>query len=362
MKIARIEPIVVAVPYDYGAPPGTAKRWPKMETLLVRVETDDGVVGWGEAFGFAGCAATRTAIETLVTPHAIGRDARDIAGTMAHLQRVLHLYGRSGPIVYALSGLDIALWDIAGKLAGMPLYLMLGGQPVERIPAYASLLRYDNPDVAARNAADAVGCGYKSIKLHEIGVAEVRAVRAAIGPDIALTLDTNCRWPPEEALAQARAMEPYDLTWIEEPVWPPEDYARLGEVSRGTKVPIAVGENHTTLAEFENLIDIGRVAYVQPSVTKAGGVSEMRKIIALADARGVAVAPHSPYTGPGLAATIHVCASLAPAAACEQYYVKLEARPFDGGMGARNGFVTVPNAAGLGIDPDLDVIARYRVT
>jgi L-alanine-DL-glutamate epimerase-like enolase superfamily enzyme len=224
-----------------------------------------------------------------------------------------------------------------------------------------SLLRYGDPEVAAANAVEAAARGYSRIKLHEIGVAEVAAVRDAIGPDIELMLDTNCRWPPEEALANARGMEPFDLAWIEEPVWPPEDYARLGEVSAGTRIAIAAGENHTTPAEFERLITVGKVRYVQPSVTKVGGITEMRKIIALAQSRGTAVAPHSPYFGPGLIATVHLCASLARGAACEQFYCELEARPFDGGAGARNGWVSVPAAPGLGVEPDESVIARYRV-
>jgi D-galactarolactone cycloisomerase len=361
MKITRIEPIVVSVPYSYGLPDPSKAQWPAIDTLLVKVETDEGVTGWGEGFGFAGCATTATAVTTLIAPLCIGRDARDIAGLSAEVQRRLHSQGRNGPLLYGLSGVDIALWDIAGKVAGAPLYRLLGGEPIDKVPSYASLLRYGDPSVVARNAAEALGRGYRMIKLHEIDVPEVKAVRDAIGADIDLKLDTNCRWPPEEVLAQARAMEPFDLTWIEEPVWPPEDYRRLGEVASGTQTAIAAGENHTTLGAFERLIDVGKVRYVQPSVTKVGGITEMIRIVALAKARGVKVAPHSPYFGPGLVATVHICASLTREAACEQFYCELAARPFDGGTSARDGWVRVPDGPGLGVAPDHDVIARYRV-
>ncbi len=363
MKITRIEPILVTTPYTYGgiAKGETATRWPTMDTLLVKVETDQGLTGWGEAFGFSSCATTCTAIDSLIAPAALGRDPSDIPALMADLHRKLHTYGRSGPVYYGLSGLDIALWDIAGQIAGKSIARLLSDDAATMIPSYASLLRYDDAELAARNAADAVGRGYTRIKLHEIGVAEVKAAREAIGPKIELTLDTNCRWDPTQALTHARSMEPFNLTFIEEPVWPPEDYDRLREVSRGTRTAIAAGENHTTLSDFERLIDVGGVRYIQPSVTKVGGITAMIEIIAMAHARGVAVAPHSPYFGPGLIAAAHLCASIAREAALEQFYATLEARPFDGGVGVTSGTIQVPVDPGLGVKPDEAVIARCRV-
>jgi L-alanine-DL-glutamate epimerase-like enolase superfamily enzyme len=280
---------------------------------------------------------------------------------MAELQRKTHTYGRSGPIFYGLSGIDIALWDIAGQIAGKPIAKLLADDAATTIPSYASLLRYDDAELAARNAVDAVERGYTRVKLHEIGVAEVKAAREAIGPSIDLTLDTNCRWAPAQALTNARGMEPFNLTFIEEPVWPPEDYDRLREVSRGTRIAIAAGENHTTLFDFERLIDVGGVRYIQPSVTKVGGITEMLRIVTMAHARGVAVAPHSPYFGPGLIAAAHLCASVAREAALEQFYCQMDARPFDGGVGAMNGTIRVPDGPGLCVMPDMEAIARYRV-
>ena len=138
MSIKSITPIALNLPFEVGGPkPLFAGKPRHMEILLVRVETDSGIVGWGEAFGFAVWPATRTALEALIAPVATGRDERDIAGIMLDLQRKFHLLGRSGPVMYAMSGLDIALWDIAGKVAGKPLAELLGGAKRTQFDAYA---------------------------------------------------------------------------------------------------------------------------------------------------------------------------------------------------------------------------------
>ena len=180
MTIKSVTPIALNLPFDVGGPkPLFAGKPRNMEMLLLRVETDSGIVGWGEAFGYAVWPATRTAIEALIAPLAIGRDERDITALMLDLQRKLHLLGRTGPVMYAMSGLDIALWDIAGKAAGKPVAELLGGARRKDFSAYASLVRYTDPALIARNAKAAVERGYRAIKLHEIGVEQVRAAREA---------------------------------------------------------------------------------------------------------------------------------------------------------------------------------------
>ena len=363
MKITRIEPILIAVPYSYGGPLGPNARWRTMDTLIIKVETEEGVIGWGEGFGLSTCATTLAALNNLVAPLAVGRDAADIAGLMNDLQRKLHNCARNGPVGFALSGLDIALWDIAGKVAGEPLYRMLGGQPAERMPVYASLLRYGTAELVARNAAQALERGYRHIKLHEITVPEVEAARRAIGPEIALMIDTNCPWTPDEAVAMAKRMAPFDPLWIEEPVWPPEDYRALAKVRAEGGLAVAAGECAGTLADFTQLLDVAQVDYLQPSVTKMGGISEMRKVIALAQARsrGVKVQPHSPYFGPGLVASVHICAALPERPPVERFYCDLEASPFGDLVDAAGGYMRVPDGPGLGLVVDEAVIARYRV-
>jgi D-galactarolactone cycloisomerase len=361
MKISSIEPILIAVPYRYGGPLGNAARWRTMDTLIVKVETDAGITGWGEGFGLSTCATTRAALINLVAPLAIGRDASDIAGLMNDLQRKLHNCARSGPVAFALSGLDIALWDIAGKMAGMPLYRMLGGEQSERMPAYASLLRYGTSELVARNAAEAVDRGYTRIKLHEITAAEVETARRTIGPDIKLMVDTNCPWMPDEAVAMAKRLAPFDLLWLEEPVWPPEDYRAMARVRSESGVAVAAGENAGTLADFTQLMDTAKIDYLQPSVTKIGGITEMKRIVALAQSRGVGVAPHSPYFGPGLVASVHICAALPGQPPVERFYCDLEASPFGELVDASGGYMRLSDDPGLGLVVDEAVIARYRV-
>jgi D-galactarolactone cycloisomerase len=366
MKITAVTPFHISVPYDFGnsAANAAATQWQRMETLFVKVTTDEGLTGWGEGFGLAACGITKTAVERAIAPLAVGRDPTDIAalvGDIAYRQRNC---SRNGPVGFALSALDIALWDIAGKRAGLPLYRLLGGaQTVERLPAYASLLRYGNADIVRRNSAKAVAEGYTSVKLHEIGVAEITAAREASGPDIALTVDASCAWTVPQAIDTAKLLQPCRLQWLEEALWPPEDYDGMARLKAEGGIPIAAGENAGTLADIAQLLGTAGVDYVQPSITKIGGVSAMRTIAAMARHSGVTIAPHSPYFGPGLIATIHFAASLPDKKPLiERFYLKLEASPLGGLVDAPGGFMRVPNGPGLGIEVDETLLDRYRAS
>ena len=365
MKITAIEPFHISVPYDFGnsAQNAAAMQWAKMETLFVKVTTDDDIVGWGEGFGLAACGITRVAVERAIAPLAVGRDPTDIAALTADIAYKQRNCSRNGPVGFALSALDIALWDIAGKRAGTPLYRLLGGaETVERMPAYASLLRYGNADVVRRNSAKAVERGYRDVKLHETGVAEIAAAREAIGADIALTVDASCAWTVPQAIEIATKLQPYNLMWLEEPLWPPEDYAGMARLKAEGGVPIAAGENAGTLADIAQLIGTAGVDYVQPSITKIGGVSAMQLIAEMAKRSGTKIAPHSPYFGPGLIAAIHFAASLPERPRIERFYLDLEASPLGDLVEAPGGFMRVPNGPGLGIDVDETVLRKYRVS
>ena len=193
MKIVAIETHLIRVPCDIGAAPTAflGVGWSSLDTLLVRVVTDQGLEGWGEGFGHACCPATRIVVDTQLAPAVLGEDARDIRGLMARLAQRLHLFGRNGPHVYALSALDVALWDIAGKAANLPLWRLLGGAPLGALPAYASLLRYSAPAEVAKACARALDQGYRAVKLHEIDVPQTRAARDAVGPTVSLMLDVE---------------------------------------------------------------------------------------------------------------------------------------------------------------------------
>src|SRR5579863_5283229 len=232
MKIIAVETSLTRIPFDMGAKPVSfgGVGWQALNTLWVRIVTDQGLEGWGEGFGHACVAATKTVCDTQLAPAILGQDAHDIAGLRARLQKTLHLFGRNGPHIYALSALDIALWDIAGKAANLALWRLLGGTPREHLTPYASLLRYGAPELVAAACERALARGFRAIKLHEIELPMIRAARDAIGPDIPLMVDTNCPWTVQEATDMARALRPLNLTWLEEPVWPPEDHAGRARV------------------------------------------------------------------------------------------------------------------------------------
>jgi L-alanine-DL-glutamate epimerase-like enolase superfamily enzyme len=364
MRITRVEPILIAVPYEHGGPKPMRPLgpWSHMETLFVRVDTDAGLTGWGEAFGFAASPLSREAIVRVVAPLCVGRAFDgNVPSFMTELRRKVHAMGRHGPVSFALAGIDIALWDLAGKARGEPVHRLLGGGSRDRIPTYASLLRYGKPDLVARYTQEAIARGYKAIKLHEHLIETVAPGREAAGPDIALMVDTNCAWGPDEAIGMAHKLAPYDLAWLEEPVDPVDDYEALARLRREATMPIAAGENIGHAAEARGAIECGALDIFQPSVTKIGGIIAMRQAIAVAQAHGVRVMPHSPYFGPGLIATLHVIAADLPEAMCERFYLELEATPLGDAIAAPNGFMRVPQGPGLGITIDESVIARYAV-
>jgi L-alanine-DL-glutamate epimerase-like enolase superfamily enzyme len=354
--------MVLRIPYRQSGPPTGfgGKVWTTLDTLLVRVDTDGGITGWGEGFGYNVNEGTKATIDSLIAPLCIGRDATAIAELMTDLQRKLHFFGRGGPVTYGLAGIDIALWDIAGKCAGLPLHRLLGGAGRRALRAYASLMRYGDPVATGKLTAEAASRGYAHVKLHEIEVAPVASAREAVGREVKLMVDTNCPWSLAEAREMARKLAGYDIFWLEEPIWPPEDFAALAALRRSGPMAIAAGENAGSALQFAQMFAADAVDVAQPSVTKIGGVSELRKVIALAEAANLRVMPHSPYFGPGLLATLQVIAAAPQEMLVERLYVELEASLFGDLVDARQGMMRVPDGPGLGCEPDAAVIARYR--
>ncbi len=363
MLITAIESSVVSLPFTMGGPHPlfAGQPWNRLEILLVRVETEDGLVGWGEAFGHAAIPATKAALDTIVAPLVVGRDACDINAITRQVLHGVHLLGRNGPFVYAFSGVEIALWDLLGKRSGQPVWRLLGGSATARLDAYASLLSYGGDlDLVARNTAAARAQGYRHIKLHEVTREAVLAAKAA-APDAAIMLDVNCAWAPPVARDMAASLARDGLAWLEEPVWPPEDSAGLASLRR-FGIPLSAGENTAGLFGFRALMEAGAIDIAQPSVTKVGGIGEMLQVFSLGRAHGVEVVPHCPYFGPGFVATVHLAAALAERPLIEVLWLDMEANPFDPWVRTKEGKVPVPAAPGLGCDPDPAVLARYTAT
>ena len=363
MKIARIDAIPLEIPFDHGAEqagfPG--QDWSRLNIVIVRVETDTGLVGHGEAFSYNCRRAVQAVVEDMIAPVVVGRELTDVGKLMNELERTLHLFGRYGITMFALSGLDIALWDITAKARGVPLHEELGGGVRHRICAYSSLFRYRDPEMVAEHCRTSRAEGYRYVKLHETTEPEVRAAREVLGGGVPLMIDTNCPWTPEEAHRQVSWIKDYEPFWLEEPIFPPEDFAQLARLQSQSGIPLAAGENACTEFEFRQLLAAGAVTYPQPSVTKVGGITQFLRVAADAHREGLTVMPHSPYFGPGFVATLHLAACLPVAPLLERFYLKLEASLYGDLIDPEDGEFRLPEGAGLGPDPDPDVIRDYRV-
>ena len=361
--IASVDAIPLRIPFTYTGDRGSSFPWLAWNTLdicLVKVTTDTGLVGWGDAFAYHCLEPITAVVEHMIRPNVIGQDASDITGLSHRLQQKFHLFGRHGHTTFALSGLDIALWDIAGKAAGLSLSTLLGGVR-KTLPAYASLFILRNVDAVVEDVTQAKAQGYEYIKLHEIGAAEVGAARLTAGDDIPIMVDVNCPWTPEEARRNALILDEFDLYWLEEPIFPPEDYHALARLRRKTGVPLAAGENWCTSWAFAHACQAGAIDFAQPSVTKVGGVTEFRKAAAICESHGVQVMAHSPYFGPGFLATLHLAASLPNPGLIERFFIKMEAELYPGWFDPIDGAFRVPDGPGLGVEPDAAVIKEFAV-
>jgi len=363
MRITSIEPIPVSIPYSHAGPLTGfgGSSWSKLTYLLVRVQTEDGLVGWGESFGYTVIPATLAALQELVIPLAVGRDATHIVPLMEELQKTLHIFGRGGPTQFALSGLDMALWDLAGKRSNCSIALLLGGRYRSEIAAYTSLLKLQHPDTIRKACEQACEAAFSAVKLHERTEQAVAAARESLGSQVDLMVDVNCAWDLAEALDMTSRLERYDLKWLEEPIWPPEDFLSLARLRSQSEVRLAAGENLSNSWAFQPVIDASAVDFLQPSVTKVGGITEFMKIANVAPFHGVRVAPHSPYFGPGLLATLQVAAACPSICYVECFGVKLQTPLFGStGLPAQNGRIMIPDGPGLGADPDPDALAHLR--
>jgi L-alanine-DL-glutamate epimerase-like enolase superfamily enzyme len=198
------------------------------------------------------------------------------------------------------------------------------------------------------------------LKLHEVREDCVRAARE-VAPDTKLILDVNCAWTPQEAVEMARALQHYELHWLEEPIHPPEDIESLS-LLKFAGIPIALGEHAYSPDEFQRIIDAGSVDYLQPGILKMGGIKEVQKVLTLAAASRVAAIPYTPYHGPGLLASLHLMATLPEPIPVEfLYYTSIEGLLYGDALTPKNGYLSVPQTPGLGYDPDPEVLSRFAV-
>jgi D-galactarolactone cycloisomerase len=364
MKIKKAETILLSLPFgEGGTPPWSFGGKPAnaFDVLLVRLVTDAGIVGWGEAFSRGRDVGLKQLIDTRILPLLPGRDASQITRIKHDLEFQLHNFGRNGAVQYGISAVDIALWDILGKSAGLPLYKLLGGAYADELEVYASLMRYGNSKDVQRVTREAIKRGYRYIKLHEVGLDEILAGVEAAGSRARVMLDTNCPWTVEEALRMSDELKELKLYWLEEPVWPPENFRGLAIVRSKSAHRIAAGENTGSLHDFAAMIDAGAIDIAQPDVAKTGGLSEVLKIAALCEAHGIEFCPHCALFGPGQVATVHLTAAHRSVPLFERLYCDFESELYGEAMVPKAGRIKVPDGPGLGLEPDKDVLKKFQV-
>ncbi len=373
MNILHIELLRLSIPFTAGTPQrktlgqvqdddafnAASPRHRHMQSLIIKVTTDTGHVGWGEAFGHGANPATFTALQAMVAPQFIGTACADHVATLETARRALHGFGSTGPVMFALSGIDIALWDLAAQAAGKPLYDHLGGQPRE-LELYASLVSYGgDPEEVFRQVRRARDQGFNKIKLHETRFEAIVAARQALpAHEGELMVDVNCPWSVGQASDMAERLRPLELTWLEEPVWPPDDAHGLAQVRR-SGVPVSAGENAAGVNGLRALFEQGAIDVAQPSVAKVGGITAMLQVFALAREYGVKVVPHCFYFGPGLLAVAHLCTLLPADIAVEVPFIEFEALLYPA-LDFKPHMTLAP-APGLGFAPDLEVLERYCI-
>jgi D-galactarolactone cycloisomerase len=388
MRIVNVSTFVLRQRHaDAAAYGGSSKGFiPYRASLLVRVRTDDGLEGWGEGGQSGPPELPRTVVDQLLGPAVLGRDPFDNEPIWDGLYELTRDYGQRGVVLGALAGLDIALWDLKGKAVGQPICKLLGGVHRTTVTPYATGLYYKGAAASlderkrglAEEACGYVAAGFKGMKM-KIGLLSPREdvelvghVREAIGPDVRLAVDANHAYNAHTAVAIGRELERFDLAWFEEPVQP-EDLEGYVEVKAKLNIPISGGECSFTSYDIRDIISRRAVHIIQPDTCAAGGLTECKRIAALARAWGLQYYPHVWGSVVGLAASIHLLASLPPCppTARPTPFVQEPVLEYDRNPSPLrealskepiemiDGVLPVPTGPGLGIDIDTAALEEY---
>lgn len=376
MRIASVNTHILQA--KLSEPFAYSRAWYDTRTaMLVEIETDTGLVGWGECYGPARMTAP---VVRALAEQFIGEDPLATELLWQRTYDRFRDHGQKGLLIEALSGIDIALWDIKGKHFGVPVHRLMGGPVRSEVKAYATGLyrrKTGNPlDYLAAEAEEYVAQGFDAVKLKVgFGVAEdvavARRIREVIGPKIGLMVDANHAYDAVAAIQLGRRIEEFDIGWFEEPV-PPEDLDGYRAVKAAIAIPIAGGECEYTRLGFRPVLTAGAMDIVQPDICAAGGITECKKIADMAQAFGVRVNPHVWGTGIGIAASLQLLA-VTPAHAPHSLNLIEPMLEFDRTehpirqailetpIEQSNGVVQIPTGPGLGIAVDRKTVERFEV-
>lgn len=386
MRITNVKSHVLQYPLEEEL--GYSQQYYTMRTAhIVEVSTDEGITGWGECFGGGNVAfANQTIVEKVIQPMILGKNPLDREVLWHNVYNLLRDHGQKGMPIQSLSGVDIALWDIAGKMQGLPVYSLLGGAFRKRVPVYGyGMMLQRVPDLIERFRAESSGIverGFTAVKM-KIGcgpkedVRLVEAVRESIGPDIKLMVDANHAYTAREAIPLGRELEMLDVYWFEEPVTS-EDHQGYRDLCLALDMNIAGGEGEFTRWGFRDLIENRCVDVLQPEVCGLGGITEYQKVLAIAHAHFIPVMNHVWGSAVAVAANLQLLAALPdlPGGAHPvQPMLEYDTTPnrfredlLETSLGVleqvkkSGGFVTVPEGPGLGIEVDRDFLAHYSRT
>ena len=362
LKVVNVTAQALSVPVEDGIVFGIGKVL-RRDTVLVRIETDDGIVGYGESHHGRAAGSVAHIINSLLRHWVVGADPTDVVGIWQRIYTMqLRSHGLGAATSIAMSGIDQALWDIRGKAVGWPLYKLLGGS-ARKVKAYAGgvSLGWSEPGALCDEVAGAMALGYKAVKLR-VGdtirndIERTTAVRKRFGGDLTIMVDANTNYTLDDALRVLPAYEELGVAWLEEP-FAPHDYRSYGRASTST-VPLASGENHYTRFEFHRLIEDGHVRIIQPDLSKSGGITEVVRIAALGSAWKLPLCPHTATTALNMAVTIHVLASVENGGYFEgdisnpnPFRDQLASTPY---TVAPDGTVAPLEAPGIGVEVDED--------
>lgn len=369
-QIARIEAFPSSFPVTHSVTLGVG-RTVKRDTVIVKVTTEGGLVGWGEAHHGKAPGAVGHLINTTLRQLALGMDALDVVGVWNKLYRgQLASHGMGAGAALAISGIDMALWDIRGKAAGWPVYRLLGGS-AKPLPAYAGgiSLGYQEPAQLVDEARALVAQGYRALKLRfgdtaERDIERLAAVRKALGAKVGIMADANTSYSLNDVRRVMPALEAHDALWLEEP-FPPHDHKSYRAAAAMGRVPLAAGENHFTRFEFTRVIEDGAITVLQPDLSKCGGITEALRIAAMASAYKLPINPHTSASAINMAASMHFLCAIdnpgyfeADVAKENLFRDALATRPdkLD-----ENGCVRPGDAPGLGVEVDEAFLRAHPV-
>lgn len=298
MKITKVRTQLFRLPLERQLTDSRHGVMERFEVIMVHLETSDGTEGVGYTYTIGlGGSAVKALIDDALAELLVGRDPSEIEAIWEAMWWKLHYVGRGGPVSFAISAVDLALWDLLGKKRGEPLWRMLGGHHPEVVPYAGGIDLMFSLEELLEQTRKNLARGYKAIKMkvgrkdYREDVERVAAVRNEVGRDITLMVDVNMQWTTATAIAAARAFGPYNLFWYEEPTIP-DDYAAHARIEKEGGIPIAAGENLHTLYEFRHLIDAGGVSFVEPDYTNCGGVTNWMRVAKLAYAHNLMTTSH----------------------------------------------------------------------